>query len=284
MSTTTPNHTDLDSLIQRVRWRSDHENSTFVTDAELTQYIQESYFELYDLLIESLGPQHFMEAHNLVTTAGTPFYPLHSGPPLLLLPPDPPPGDDPPPEGEGGTGEPMPPEQEPPRPLNVYKMVGVDVEFNGVYRPIRVGSVYDRDHKGGDTQGWTGPSSVRYFLTTTLQDIQYRVIHFSPTPRATHNVRLLYVPTPVPLVGDGFTFGDHSFLHYAHWDEYIVLDAAAKVLEKEESDSSFLLRRLEAMRQRIRDQAHTMNTEYGGEIRDVSRSYTSKILRGEPWE
>lgn len=262
--TATANYTVLSSLVTRVRRRSDQENSTFVSDAELEQYIQESYFELYDLLIEAFGPEQFLDTYTSTTVAGTDTYALRTyvGEEVLE-------------EGQEGADIDY-------RPLNIYKTLGLDVDINGFFSPIRPGTVYDRGHKGDDTQGWSTHGSPRYFLTTDIaQPYQCRRVHFYPTPRAAHNWRLLYIPTPVPLSDAADATGQH-FLHYAHWDEYIVLDAAAKVMEKEESDSTPLLRRLEAMRQRIRDQAHTMNTETGGEIRDVY-ARPSRNLRGEPW-
>ena len=45
----------LTQLIAAVRQRADFVNSQFVTDAELTSYINQSYFELYDLLIQKYG-------------------------------------------------------------------------------------------------------------------------------------------------------------------------------------------------------------------------------------
>ncbi len=41
----------LTQLIEKVRERSDMQNSTFVSDAEITGYINSSYSELYDILV-----------------------------------------------------------------------------------------------------------------------------------------------------------------------------------------------------------------------------------------
>jgi hypothetical protein len=260
---TSTNLSTLAGLVTRVRRRSDHENSTFVSDAEVQQYVQESYFELYDLLVESLGPQHFYANLSFSTAAGTAAYALTDQ-----------------------LGDPGPFETFA-LPLDVYKILGVDVNVDGTLRPIRATTPYERARSGEDTGGWPHAARVRYFFGTEVNTInQYRFIAFTPTPRGVHTVRIHYVPMPQPLEGDTETGGSRTFLHFAHWDEYIVLDAAAKVLEKEESDSSYLLRRLEAMRQRIRDHANTMNTEDGGAIRDTTRDFQSagRLLRGEPWD
>jgi hypothetical protein len=59
------------------RQRADMENSQFVGDPELTSYINQSYFELYDLLVQKYGSNYFISAPYLIATDGlNAFYPL----------------------------------------------------------------------------------------------------------------------------------------------------------------------------------------------------------------
>lgn len=53
-----------------VRQRADIVNSLFFTDAELTSYINQSLFELYDLLVESYGENYFVAPPFTITTDG----------------------------------------------------------------------------------------------------------------------------------------------------------------------------------------------------------------------
>lgn len=60
-----------------VRERADIVNSLFFTDSELNGYINQSLFELYDLLVESYGENYFVAPPHIITTDGTnQFYQL----------------------------------------------------------------------------------------------------------------------------------------------------------------------------------------------------------------
>src|SRR5260370_9159991 len=49
---------------------ADMENSSFVSDAELTIYAQTSHQELYDILLTTYGPDYFVANPFLITTDG----------------------------------------------------------------------------------------------------------------------------------------------------------------------------------------------------------------------
>lgn len=67
----------LSDLRNAVRQRSNMEGSTFITDVELNSYINQSYFELYDLLVQKYGSHYFISAPYTLTTDGvSEFYPL----------------------------------------------------------------------------------------------------------------------------------------------------------------------------------------------------------------
>lgn len=66
----------LGDLRQRVRERADMEGSQFVTDAELTGYINQSAYELYDLLVLRYGADYFATSTNITTTGLTDSFAL----------------------------------------------------------------------------------------------------------------------------------------------------------------------------------------------------------------
>lgn len=66
-----PTAVTLTSLITSVRYRSNMENSQFVTDTELTSYINASYAELYDLMVQKYGDDYFVASPYTFTTDGT---------------------------------------------------------------------------------------------------------------------------------------------------------------------------------------------------------------------
>ncbi len=65
----------LADLIVRVRDRADATYSTFVTDTEITRYLNESWRALYDIIIaRSWGQDYFSTVDTFVTVAGTDLY------------------------------------------------------------------------------------------------------------------------------------------------------------------------------------------------------------------
>lgn len=63
----------LADLILQTRQRADMVQSQFVTDAELTGYINESYAELYDLLVEKYGNDYFVNSYQFTTDGSSQF-------------------------------------------------------------------------------------------------------------------------------------------------------------------------------------------------------------------
>lgn len=67
-----PGWISLDDIISAAKQRSDMVNSTFVTDAEWQSYVNFSYAELYDLLIQSYGNDYFVASPSYTfSTDGT---------------------------------------------------------------------------------------------------------------------------------------------------------------------------------------------------------------------
>lgn len=88
----------LSGLRTMIRQRADQENSQFISDIELNSYINQSYYELYDLLVSKYGNDYYVApAYPIVTTANQTTYPL---------------------------------------PANFYKLLGVDLFTQGQTSPI----------------------------------------------------------------------------------------------------------------------------------------------------
>ncbi len=114
-----------------VRQRADIESSQFVTDTELNSYVNQSYFELYDLLVQKYGAHYFVAAPYTVTTDGiSEFYPL---------------------------------------PTDFYKLVGLSAKLLGAvsqYAPLRQGSFAEMQRYSGIiSQGLLGINDLIYTLT-----------------------------------------------------------------------------------------------------------------------
>ena len=66
----------LSSLISDVRLRIDRQNSQYVSDTELTEYINQSITELYDMLVAARGHGYYMKSSTIATVGGTDAYDL----------------------------------------------------------------------------------------------------------------------------------------------------------------------------------------------------------------
>ena len=60
----------LPEIREAVRQRADMVNSEFVSDAELSGYVNQSLFALYDLLVTTYGEDYFVEEASAVTDGG----------------------------------------------------------------------------------------------------------------------------------------------------------------------------------------------------------------------
>ncbi len=66
----------LTNMLLDVRQRTNQENSTFVTDAELTEYLNQEIAELEVKLALAQGQPHFRSTQVIAVTAGTALYTL----------------------------------------------------------------------------------------------------------------------------------------------------------------------------------------------------------------
>lgn len=75
-------------------------------------------------------------------------------------------------------------------------------------------------------------------------------IQFIPTPAGNQIMRIWYIPRLTQLVQDTDIMDGVS-----GWTEYVIVDAAIKALQKEESDVSALMVQKEALIKRIEESA-----------------------------
>ena len=227
-----PGLVSLDTLRTKAKQRADMENSDFVSDTEWATYIQDSMGELFDLCIEGAGEDWFTNA----TTAQNTVAGTAS---YTLTPPS-------------GT---------------IYKIVLVQTVFNGVTRPIRraVGVIGFQTNLLAGQSGWADEQTT-FYRTTHKQggDVE---ITFYPTPDSERPFQVIYVPSPTDIDN-----GSNLFQGFSGWDEYIVVDAAMKALEKEESNTQALMMRKAQLRERILHHAQTLNMGEGASIVDQSDS------------
>lgn len=218
--TQVPTITGKDTLGQvrlQAQQRADRVNSRFVTKSEWNTYINQSYFELYDILVQKYGDDYYVADPIQFTTTGADQYDL--------------------PNGINYSGA---------RPI--YKLLGVDLGIS----PVTNAWLTLKKYEFISRNKYVYPQ-----ITTNLLGVggmRYRLVGdkltFIPTPSAGQTVRMWYIPRMVRLLKDTDQFDGIS-----GWSEYVIIDAAIKALQKEEADVSVLLAQKIALIARIESAA-----------------------------
>jgi hypothetical protein len=211
----------LSELRQQSRRRADQENSQFVSDAELNQYINNSIAELHDILCEAYGSEYYVQSVESSIVANQDDYDL---------------------------------------PSDFYELKGVDLRVNNdAWLTIRR-FMFNERNRDSDFNVWdfAGVSNVRYRIVGNK-------LKFSPMPDRNATYRLWYVPVATKLEADTDTLDDMNA-----YSEYVIVDAAIKMMQKEESDVSILMAQKQALEKRIRDKSQNRDAGQAQIISDIS--------------
>ena len=222
----------LANLRADVRQRADVEGFTGRhPDTQLTRYINESCQALREIVSEAGWP-YYLTAENQTMTTGQGY----------VLSPD-----------------------------DFLRIYGFEVVDNGVAHEVLPMSFRDRTRYGGgspsttteDTRGrplyydihapWTGVSD------------EGMTIHLYPTPDSDYSYSLRYLPVFTDLSADADNFNG-----IAGWEEWVVLDAAIKVVTKDKDvngNYKLLATERERVERRIRETAPKQNR--GGPVQRV---------------
>lgn len=197
--------------------RADRENSNFVTMPEWNTYINQSYFELYDLLTTTYEDYYFATPITITTDGSSYLYALPNGSNYSSAPP-------------------------------FYKMLGLDMGLstsNNAYISLNRFNFIDRNR-------YVFPNLGSTYLG--VFNLQYKIVGnnvmFIPTPSANQFLRLWYIPRLTQLLSDSDVMDGVS-----GWTEYVIVDSAIKALQKEESDTQVLMVQKTALIKRIEESA-----------------------------
>ena len=101
-----------------------------------------------------------------------------------------------------------------------------------------------------------------------ITNIRYRIlgsnILFTPTPESPVEVRLWYIPRAVQLATDVDTYEDIN-----GWIEYVIVDCAIKMLNKEESDVSVLINEKNMLKRRIEEASSNRDANEPESVQDI---------------
>lgn len=193
--------TTLLQLRTAARRRADQEGSTFVSDEELTRYVNESLRALYLHLASFYGDDYVAVDEGITLEAGEYeiFY-LNPGGGNWLT-------------------------------YGLHKLLRLSWRYNDIYYPIRRLNSAEAVLRNSNTQvSWTSGVDICYRASADR-------IQLFPTPSALMIVNVRYIPRLADLSADG----DNMNATLERWSEYVIVDAAIKLMEKEESDASALM-------------------------------------------
>lgn len=209
----------LAELQLQSRQRADMVNSQFVSDSELTSYINNSAAELYDLLCEAYGSDYYVESEEGTTVADQADYDL---------------------------------------PTDFYELKAVDLRVdNGTFVNVQRFNFNERNRTDSAGNSILGYTACRYRLVGNQ-------LKFSPVPPAGSTYRIWFVPTSPALSAPTDTLEQLN-----GYSEYIIVDAAIKMMQKEESDVRVLMAQKQALMKRITDKAQNRDANQAATISDV---------------
>ena len=134
----------------------------------------------------------------------------------------------------------------------LYKLRGVDIRRNNDdWLTLETFNFNERNRTG------EGGIYMRYRMVGAN-------LVLSPDPDGTYEVKLWYIPVATKLTLDADTLRDLN-----QYSEYVVVDAAIKMLQKEESDVSVLMAQKAALSQRITDMAQNRDAGRPESVSDI---------------
>ncbi len=186
--------------------------SLFVSDAELTHYINVAWGKTYDLMLLCYGENYQAALPLQIPTTGASFYDLPDGSNYSAIP-------------------------------AFYKLLGVDMCLQGLdpQSPYNFYTLYPFNFAERNR------GAIVPYLNNISRPVDYRYrlqgnrLWITPVPITGSTLQLWYAPTLTPLASDS----DAVTNLQPGWEELIELDAAIKMLIKSQQDTT----QLEAMKQ-----------------------------------
>lgn len=159
-----------------------------------------------------------------------------------------------------------------PLPATFYKLLGVDLSISAgqnAWLTLKKFTFLERNKYiyGNTPVSWLGVLQLKYRLVG-------QNLELVPTPQANQTIQLWYIPRPSVLLADSDILDGVS-----GWDEYIVIDAAIKGMQKEESDVSVLMAQKAEIVHRIEAAASNRDVGEPERVTD-SRSVTEGYWGG----
>ncbi len=201
-----PGQISLGYLRYLTQLRSDKLNSQYLTMDEWNSNINQSMFELYDILTTKFGDDYFFAPPLLISLTGQNSYPLPDGSNYPI----------------NGVNSPA-----------IFKLNGVDANISGPQSGPNAAWVALARSNWNDRDKYTSYPGQAGALNNVYQ-MSYREMGqslFIFPSNINQTIRIWYVPIMNQLLQDT----DMLPFSFTGWSEYIIVDAAMKAMVKEES-------------------------------------------------
>lgn len=148
-------------------------------------------------------------------------------------------------------------------PDDFYKLASVHVYQNGRYEMATQGDPSEYPNLASQSNTYCS-TIYRYFLRFNPMTGKKHIYVFPPPPNT--ELALTYVPSPPSLTSDSETIDG-----IAGWHEYIIVDAAIKMLQKEETDTQALELRKMDIKGIIVEHARSLDVHHPKSIRKMRK-------------
>jgi hypothetical protein len=236
----------LGELRTQAKNQADRLNSDFVSESEWNFNINQSLLELYDLLVDQYEdyfvapPARFQAVGN-----NQMLYPLPNGVIPFFDP-----------NNVSFVAQPF------------YKLLGADLAVNTAQNAnVTIPKFNFRDR---NKFVYPNTASTIYGVFNLRYRLVGNQIEFIPVPSAGQWIQLWYIPRMPKLLADS----DITITGISGWLEYVIVDAAIKALDKEESPTEHLVRRKAELKARIEESAVNRDAGQPDTVTDVSNSST----------
>lgn len=232
--------TTLEGLREEIRELTDYVgpdgNEGFLNNNWLDREIKRSALRLWDVLYHSWGPSFLTESTTVATVSGTREYEL---------------------------------------PSNMWRFTRADRDISGTRVPMKRIS-FASATLSDESSSWSNGVAEyyhRHFTSGGAGSDSYAAtgvrsrIGFNPIPGAVYTVNINYIPTPPTFRVDGV---DH--LNLLGFEQYVILQVAMRVRQKDEGDIGALAQDFQDYRQSIIADAPPKDAGAPPTINDV-RSY-----------
>lgn len=144
-------------------------------------------------------------------------------------------------------------------PADFYKLRGVDAQLNGNSQYTLKPFNFNERNRFNNFGVWNllGISNIRYRLVGDQ-------LKFSPVPDRATQITMWYIPVATELVADTDELQDLNGYH-----EYVIIDAAIKMLQKEESDIAVLALQKAAIIERLNSAAQNRDAGSSESVSDI---------------